>query len=92
VDASVSYYYLGESKKLDRLRSIAILLVVLPRDDAINAAVAAAVDPIANSGAFAVALKGLEMRTRSGSKVRSRFSPYLVAPSGLTRVGGDSPG
>ncbi len=28
------------------------------------------------------ALKGLEMRTRSGSKVRSRFSPYLVAPQG----------
>jgi len=38
------------------------------------------------------ALKGLEMRTRSGSKIRSRFSPYLVAPSGLIRVGGDSPG
>jgi hypothetical protein len=33
------------------------------------------------------ALKGLEMRTPSGSKVRSRFSPYLVAPSGLIRVG-----
>jgi hypothetical protein len=30
-----------------------------------------------------LALKGLEMRTRSGSKVQSRFSPYLVAPSGL---------
>jgi hypothetical protein len=38
------------------------------------------------------ALKGLEMRTRSGSKVRNRFSPYLVAPSGLIRVGGDFPG
>ena len=32
-------------------------------------------------------LKGLEMRTRSGSKVRSRYSPYLAAPSGLIRVG-----
>jgi hypothetical protein len=29
------------------------------------------------------ALKGQELRTRSGSKVRSRFSPYLVASSGL---------
>jgi hypothetical protein len=38
------------------------------------------------------ALKGLEMRTRSGSKVRSRFSPYLVTPSGLIRVGRDFPG
>ena len=27
------------------------------------------------------------MRTRPGAKVRSRFSPYLVAPSGLIRVG-----
>jgi hypothetical protein len=27
------------------------------------------------------------MRMRSGSNVRSRFSPYLVAPSGLIRVG-----
>jgi hypothetical protein len=34
------------------------------------------------------ALKGLEMRTRSGLKVRSRFSPCLMAPSGLIRVGG----
>src|ERR1700722_17468298 len=33
------------------------------------------------------ALKGLETRTRSASNVRSRFSPYLVAPSGLIRVG-----
>jgi hypothetical protein len=32
------------------------------------------------------ALKGLEIRTRSGSKIRSRFSPYLVAPSGPIRV------
>jgi hypothetical protein len=38
------------------------------------------------------ALKGLEMRRRSGLKVRSRFSPYLAAPSGLIRVGGDFPG
>ena len=29
------------------------------------------------------ALKGREMCTRSGSKARSRFSPYLPAPSGL---------
>ena len=28
------------------------------------------------------ALKGLKMRTRSGSKIRSRFSSYLVATSG----------
>jgi hypothetical protein len=27
------------------------------------------------------------MRTRSGSKVQSRFSPYLVAPSGLNSCG-----
>jgi hypothetical protein len=27
------------------------------------------------------------MRMRSGSNVRSRFSPYLVAPSGLIRMG-----
>jgi hypothetical protein len=33
------------------------------------------------------ALKGLEMRTRSGAKVRNRFSLYLVAPSGLIPVG-----
>jgi hypothetical protein len=33
------------------------------------------------------ALKGLEMPTRPGSKVRSRFSPCLVAPSGLIRLG-----
>jgi hypothetical protein len=33
------------------------------------------------------ALKGLEMCTRSGSKVRSRFPPYLPAPSGLSPVG-----
>jgi hypothetical protein len=32
------------------------------------------------------ALKGLEMRTQSDSKVPSRFSPHLVAPSGLIRV------
>jgi hypothetical protein len=32
-------------------------------------------------------LKGLETRTRSGSKVPSRLSPHLVAPSGLIRVG-----
>jgi hypothetical protein len=38
------------------------------------------------------ALKGLEMRTRSGAKVRSRFSPYLVAPPGLIRVGGITQG
>jgi len=30
----------------------------------------------------------LEMCTRSRSKVRSRFSPYPVAPSGLTQLGG----
>jgi hypothetical protein len=30
------------------------------------------------------ALKGLEMRTRSGRKVRTRFSPHLVVLSGLT--------
>jgi hypothetical protein len=33
------------------------------------------------------ALKGLEMRTPSGSKLRSLSSPYLVAPSGRTRTG-----
>jgi hypothetical protein len=33
------------------------------------------------------ALKGLEMRTRSGSKVRNRFSRYPVAPSGPIRAG-----
>src|ERR1700675_2641399 len=33
------------------------------------------------------ALKGLETRTRSGSKVR-----YLVAPSGLIRLGGITQG
>ena len=33
------------------------------------------------------ALKGLEMCTRSGSKARSRFSPYLPAPSGLIPLG-----
>ncbi len=33
------------------------------------------------------ALKGLEMRSRFGAKVRSRFAPYLVAPSGQIRVG-----
>ena len=33
------------------------------------------------------ALKGLETRTRSGSKVPGRLSPYPVAPSGLIRVG-----
>jgi hypothetical protein len=38
------------------------------------------------------ALKGLEKRTPSGSKVWSRFSPYLVAPSGLIRVGRFSQG
>jgi hypothetical protein len=38
------------------------------------------------------ALKGLEMRKGSGSKVRSRFSPYLVAPSGLIRLGGITQG
>jgi hypothetical protein len=38
---------------------------------------------------FALKLKGLEMPTQSRSKVRSPFSPYLVAPSasGLIRVG-----
>jgi hypothetical protein len=35
-----------------------------------------------------LALKGPEMRKRTGSKARSRFSPYLVAPSGLFRVRG----
>ncbi len=38
------------------------------------------------------ALKGLEIRTQSGSKVRSRFSPYLSAPSGLIPVRGINPG
>jgi hypothetical protein len=38
------------------------------------------------------ALKGLEIRMRSGSKVRSRFSPYLSAPSGLIPVRGTNPG
>jgi hypothetical protein len=38
------------------------------------------------------ALKGLEMRTRSGAKVRSRFPPCLVAPSGLIRMGGITQG
>jgi hypothetical protein len=33
------------------------------------------------------ALKGLEERARSGSEFRSRFSPYLVAPSGQIRLG-----
>jgi hypothetical protein len=33
------------------------------------------------------ALKGLVMRTRSGSIRRSGFSPYLAALSGLIRVG-----
>jgi hypothetical protein len=33
------------------------------------------------------ALKGLEIRTRSASKVRSRFSRYLIARSGLFRLG-----
>jgi hypothetical protein len=33
------------------------------------------------------ALKGLKTRTRSGSKVPSRLSPYLTAPSGLIPVG-----
>jgi hypothetical protein len=33
------------------------------------------------------ALKGLEMRRPAGSKVGSRCSPYLMAPSGLIRVG-----
>jgi hypothetical protein len=37
------------------------------------------------------ALKGLEMRRRSGSKVRSRFSPK-PAPSGLIRVRGIAQG
>jgi hypothetical protein len=32
------------------------------------------------------ALKGLETRTRSGSKFPSRLSPYLVALSRLIRV------
>jgi hypothetical protein len=32
------------------------------------------------------ALKGPQMRTQSGSKLRGRFSPYLAAPSGLIRV------
>jgi hypothetical protein len=39
-----------------------------------------------------LALNGREMRTRSGSKVRSRFSPYLAAPSGLIRMGGITQG
>jgi hypothetical protein len=38
------------------------------------------------------ALKGLEMRTPSGSKLRSLSSPYLVAPSGRTRTGGITQG
>jgi hypothetical protein len=33
------------------------------------------------------ALKGQEMSARSRAKVRSRFSPYPVASSGLIRVG-----
>jgi hypothetical protein len=32
------------------------------------------------------------MRTRSDSKVRGRFSPYLMAPSGLIRLGGITQG
>ena len=36
---------------------------------------------------FALKLKGLETCTRSGSKVPSRLSLYLMAPSGLIRVG-----
>jgi hypothetical protein len=36
---------------------------------------------------FALKLKGLKMRPRSDLKVRSRFTPYLVAPSGLIRFG-----
>jgi hypothetical protein len=39
-----------------------------------------------------IALKGLELRMRSGSKVRSRFSPYLLAPSGLIRLRGITQG
>jgi hypothetical protein len=38
------------------------------------------------------ALKGLEMPALSGFEVRSQFSPYLAAPSGLTRVGGITQG
>jgi hypothetical protein len=38
------------------------------------------------------ALKGLELRTRSDSKVRSRFPLYIMAPSGLIRVRGNLPG
>src|ERR1700722_2972226 len=34
------------------------------------------------------ALKGPEMRARSGSQVRNRFSSFLVAPSGLIRLAG----
>jgi hypothetical protein len=37
-------------------------------------------------------MKGLEMRMRSGSEVRSRFSPNLVAPSGLILVRGITQG
>jgi hypothetical protein len=33
------------------------------------------------------ALKGQELRAQSGSNVQRRFSPYLVAPSGLIRMG-----
>jgi hypothetical protein len=33
-----------------------------------------------------LALKGLELRTRSASKVRSQISPYLGAPSGRVRA------
>jgi hypothetical protein len=33
------------------------------------------------------ALKGLEMCRRSSPEVRSRFPPYLLAPSGLIPVG-----
>jgi hypothetical protein len=38
------------------------------------------------------ALKGLEVRRRSASKVRSRFSPYLSAPFRAHSGGGINPG
>jgi len=37
---------------------------------------------LAENKRFALKLKGLEIRRRSGAKVRSRFSPHLVALQG----------